>query len=350
METRDKLEERVKEVWPTLSERERRFYAANEARKWGYGGISLMSDICGLSRSTISKGIRELEEPPAKDGRIRRPGAGRPNIVKSDPEIPELLKALMDDGDSPPGKPVLSWTLKSTRNLARELSLAGHPVSYVKVGQILKESGYRLKSNKKTGKATDPAEHAGLYGLIGDEVKNALEKGLPVICLMNRETVSRNPGDEEPFPGDGEVLASKLVSEWLGGEGGGPYPDPGNFPLIVHDTRSSPNFGDETMAELERSFSERGLRPKVLAFPDVTHRWNLERRELFSFEAGFGGDRGERRRETRVFLLGPGFSKAFSGARDAPYPRPAPPAETGEGVVVVAESADSAGGTGDGGD
>ena len=48
--------------------------AANEAVQDGYGGISRISRACGLSRGTIPKGMRELEEDPVAAGRIRRPG------------------------------------------------------------------------------------------------------------------------------------------------------------------------------------------------------------------------------------------------------------------------------------
>jgi len=46
--------------------------AANEALHAGYGGISRISRACGLSRVTITKGIRELAEDPVAAGRIRR--------------------------------------------------------------------------------------------------------------------------------------------------------------------------------------------------------------------------------------------------------------------------------------
>ena len=60
--------------------------AANEALHDGYGGISRISRACGLSRVTITKGVRELDEEPVAAGRIRRPGAGRHKLLVRDPE------------------------------------------------------------------------------------------------------------------------------------------------------------------------------------------------------------------------------------------------------------------------
>jgi len=63
----------------TLSEKDKRRYAAMEAQRLGHGGISFVADILGCSTKTISRGIDELDsldDDPAA-GRVRRPGAGR---------------------------------------------------------------------------------------------------------------------------------------------------------------------------------------------------------------------------------------------------------------------------------
>jgi hypothetical protein len=93
--------------------------AANEAVQEGYGGISRISRVCGLSRDTITKGIRDLGENPIAAGRIRRPGGGRHTLVVRDPELPQALETLVEPlarGD--PQSP-LRWTCKSTRTLVR---------------------------------------------------------------------------------------------------------------------------------------------------------------------------------------------------------------------------------------
>jgi len=90
---------------------------------------------------TITNGLRELDEPPLPAGRVRRPGAGRPRIEVSDPELADRLDSLVEplsrgDPESP-----LQWTSKSTRALAAELTAEGHPVSHaVQVGPISSRS------------------------------------------------------------------------------------------------------------------------------------------------------------------------------------------------------------------
>ena len=76
------------QLWPHLNERTRRMVAAVEARKFGFGGVSAVRRACGLSRVTIHKGIQELDREPLPVDRIRRPGAGRPNVVAVFPDLP----------------------------------------------------------------------------------------------------------------------------------------------------------------------------------------------------------------------------------------------------------------------
>jgi len=70
--------------------------AANEAVHGGDGGISRISRACGVSRGTITKGIRELGEQPIAAGRIRRAGGGRHPLLVRDPELPHVLETLVE--------------------------------------------------------------------------------------------------------------------------------------------------------------------------------------------------------------------------------------------------------------
>jgi len=99
-------------MWPILDERRRRLIAAIEAKSLGYGGVSLVSRACGLSRNSILKGIREIEaETTSLEGRIRRPGAGRKPISVSDPTLEGELEAILEETTR--GDPQVSAALDS---------------------------------------------------------------------------------------------------------------------------------------------------------------------------------------------------------------------------------------------
>jgi hypothetical protein len=54
---------RIEAVLPTLNEYRRRRYLAAEATSIGPGGISLISRLSGLSRQTLTEGVKELDNP-----------------------------------------------------------------------------------------------------------------------------------------------------------------------------------------------------------------------------------------------------------------------------------------------
>jgi len=68
---------------PLMTERLRRQWAACEAESLGRGGVSLVAEATGLSRTTIWAGRRELRrraDRPQDDlapERVRAPGGGR---------------------------------------------------------------------------------------------------------------------------------------------------------------------------------------------------------------------------------------------------------------------------------
>jgi hypothetical protein len=63
-----------------LDEQQRRWFAALQSKKVGYGGDTLLALITGLHVDTIRRGREELDA--GLDGRptdrVRQPGAGRP--------------------------------------------------------------------------------------------------------------------------------------------------------------------------------------------------------------------------------------------------------------------------------
>jgi hypothetical protein len=73
------VEDRMRAFWQTLSERDRRRYAALEVARLGHGGLEYIAEVLGCSVRTIERGAEELDQLPTDPaaGRVRRPGAGR---------------------------------------------------------------------------------------------------------------------------------------------------------------------------------------------------------------------------------------------------------------------------------
>ena len=73
------VEDRMRVFWHTLSERDRRRFAALEAARLGHGGLEYVAEVLGCSARTIERGAADLDQLPNDPaaGRVRRPGAGR---------------------------------------------------------------------------------------------------------------------------------------------------------------------------------------------------------------------------------------------------------------------------------
>jgi hypothetical protein len=69
------VERRMKALYRSLNEKDRRRYAAIEAAKLGYGGQTYVAKLLGLDYATLRRGLRELDDPPdLPPGRIRQKG------------------------------------------------------------------------------------------------------------------------------------------------------------------------------------------------------------------------------------------------------------------------------------
>jgi hypothetical protein len=187
-------------VLPTLNEAQSRWSAAAKALELGWGGIRRVHELTGLAEPTIIKGIRELKGRKPLDAaeRIRRPGAGRKPLKRSDPGFTRALKKIMEENTAGDPMSLLRWTHKSTRLIAEELTRQGHPTSHQTVRRRLGEMGYSLQANVKSQEGSSPATRDQQFRYINAMVRRFLAGGVPVLSVdtKKKEKVGnfKNPG------------------------------------------------------------------------------------------------------------------------------------------------------------
>ena len=321
------LTSKFRAVWPLLDERARRLMAASEAKTLGYGGVSLVCRASGLSRRTITNGIREIEERIALPaGRLRRPGAGRKPLVVSDPRLVATLEAMIDDQTRGDPESPLRWVCKSTRTLAGALARRHHPVSHTKVAQLLHDLDYSLQSNRKTEEGRDHPDRDAQFRHINASVKRSLARGTPVISVdtKKKELIgnfdntgqqwrpAKRPrpvrGHDFPAPDvpraypygiydvgrntgfvnigtdhDTGAFAVASIRGWWRHEGHRLYPAAATI-LITADAGGSNGWRLRLWKlELQKFADDTGLPVAVCHFPPGTSKWNKIEHRLFSF-------------------------------------------------------------------
>jgi len=73
------IELEMRKFYNTLSEKDKRRYAAIEAMKLDHGGIAYIAQLLNCDPKTITQGIKDLESLPIEseyNKRIRQPGGG----------------------------------------------------------------------------------------------------------------------------------------------------------------------------------------------------------------------------------------------------------------------------------
>lgn len=315
----------------SLTERSRRLWAATEAMALGHGGVALVERATGVSRSTITRGIREIEAEAAGDlppERARRAGGGRKRATEKDDSLLDDLDALVEPMARGDPESMLRWTSKSLRHLADELQAMGHNVSYALVGRLLKENGYSLQANRKTREGAQHEDRDEQFRYIERRVRRQLREGGPAISVdtKKKELVGdfKNPGREwrpkgnpEPvrvhdflIPDQGKAIpygvydlnrdegwvsvgidhdtasfAVHAVRRWWKVMGRPTYPTADSL-LITADAGGSNGPRVRLWKwELQQFANRTGLSITVCHFPPGTSKWNKIEHRLFSHVA-----------------------------------------------------------------
>ncbi len=325
--TDGEIKQRFDRLAPMLDERTLRLFAAAEAEAIGYGGVSRLSRITGLARSTIVRGQQEMAKPSdVATGRVRRPGAGRKRTRDSDPTLVKDLESLVEPLSRGDPKSPLRWTSKSIRTLSAALERMGHVASHRLVWTTLRELNYSLQGNRKMEEGNQHPDRNAQFEHINTVVAREIRLGNPVISVdtKKKELVGNYKNDGRKWHRKGESprvqghdfpqpdvpraypygiydLAKNLghvvigtdhdtgqfavasVRGWWRSEGRRLYPQAKRI-LITADGGGSNGYRLRLWKhELQRLADELQLPITVCHFPPGTSKWNKVEHRLFSF-------------------------------------------------------------------
>jgi len=323
------VQDKYRVLGAILDERGRRVWAAAEARSLRRGGVSLVAQATGMSRTTIHTGLAELGKrrmAAAPTGRVRKVGGGRKSVTFHAPGLIKALDELVEPTTRGDPESPLRWTCKSTRHLAAELQRAGYRIADRKVADLLHKMRYSLQGNAKTIEGAQHVDRNAQFEYINTQAKAFQRRGQPVISVdtKKKELVGNyKNGGREWYP-QGSPLETK-VHDFEDPELGKVIPY-GIYDLgdnsgwlsvgIDHDTADFAidsilawwkQMGRRTYAQAkelliladaggsnssrsrlwkigcQRLADRTGLRIQVSHFPPGTSKWNKIEHRMFSF-------------------------------------------------------------------
>lgn len=327
-------EQMMRVYFDSLPEDHRRRYAAVEASKIGFGGISYIAQVLGLSRGPIYLGLSELEQMmksddpqrPSGGNRIRRPGAGRPKETQRQAGLEKTTKQVLEGHSA--GSPTdarVKWTDLKPMSLAIELAQQGFEICRNTAAELLEGAGFKPRKLRKeliTG-YVDPVERNEQFEQIAALRESYHEQNLPVLNvdtkkkellgLLHRPGECYSSGDQGVYDHDyrhlatgvaiphgiydyyenvgfitlgtshetGELITDALARCWQW-YGRFHYPEADEM-LLTFDAGGANSVRSPLFREDLLNLSERlGLRLRIAHYPPYTSKWHPIEHRLFS--------------------------------------------------------------------
>jgi hypothetical protein len=327
-DTEASVRQRFHDLAGTLNERQRRLWAAAEAKALGYGGVSLVARATGVSRRAIHCGLTELDAADADclpAGRVRRPGAGRKPLAQLQPGLMAALEALVEPTCRGDPQSPLRWSCLGVRRLAAQLQKQGFCVGRQKVSELLHDLGFSLQANHKTREGSRHPDRNAQFEHIASRVSDFQARKQPTISVDTKKKelvgdfknggrewrpegqpeqtrvhdfVDKKLGKAIPYgvydlaanlgwvsvgiDHDTALFAVETIRRWLRYMGRPLYPDATELLITGDGGGSNSSRCRLWKLALAGLANETGLSISVCHYPPGTSKWNKIEHRLFS--------------------------------------------------------------------
>jgi len=287
-----------------------------------------VSLVTGIARSTIGRGLKDLDKEAAEwpYGRIRRSGGGRKAAAVKQPGLRKALLGLITSAIRGDPQAALLWVSRSQRHLAAALAERGYRVSPNLVGRLLKDLGFSLQANAKTREGRQHPDRDAQFQHINDVIERFRRRRQPAISVdtKKKELVGdfknggrelRRKGQAEKvrvhdfiIPGKGRAVpygvydiaanegwvsvgidhdtaafAVESIRRWWRRMGRKRYPEAKRL-LITADCGGSNGARVRLWkVELQKLANQTGLTITVAHHPPGTSKWNRIEHRMFAF-------------------------------------------------------------------
>jgi hypothetical protein len=183
------IEAQMQRYYQSLSEKDRRRYAAIEAVKLGYGGQVYIRQLFGCHHETLALGMAELDdETILEQERIRQAGGGRKSAFETINGLDEaFLQVLEKHTAGSPMDATVKWTNLKRHEIVALLKDKGIEVSVTVVDQLLEKHNFRKRKAVKTLTTGESKYRNEQFERI-EQLKDAYQAaGNPVISMDTKK-------------------------------------------------------------------------------------------------------------------------------------------------------------------
>jgi len=180
------IEAQMRQFYRSLSEKDRRRYAAIEAKKLGYGGISYICRVLACNDRTVNRGMDELDGvlPEDDETRIRQSGGGRKSKLETTPGLDTAFLQVIENHTA--GSPMdeeVKWTNLSREEIALRIQTEGFQVSVTVVDQLLEKHNFRRRQAFKSEAGKQVPQRDEQFKNIERLKQEHHEQGNPVMSM-----------------------------------------------------------------------------------------------------------------------------------------------------------------------
>jgi len=184
------IEQLLRQYYQSLSEKDRRRFAALEAIKLGHGGIRYIAQVLECDPQTVRDGMRELKQLPddPTGSRVRKPGGGRKKTeVKQADLIQQVHNTIKDRTAGDPMRQDVVWTDLTPQEISQSLQKQAVYAGPRIVRRILDGLGFARRQMLKVLPGGDSPHRGEQFRHLAHLIQEFLEAGHPVLSIDTKK-------------------------------------------------------------------------------------------------------------------------------------------------------------------
>jgi hypothetical protein len=185
----ENIENQMQRYYRSLSEKDKRRYAAVEAVKLGRGGKSYICKLFGCDYKTIAKGQQEIQdEAILEETKIRKKGGGQKQATEKLKGLEKaFFRVLAKYTAGSPQDETIKWTNLTNKEITEKLAQEGFEVSKTVVAKLLRENNFRRRKAVKSKAAKQSEKRDDQFKKIAWLKESYMKKNSPVVSMDTKK-------------------------------------------------------------------------------------------------------------------------------------------------------------------